>query len=75
MAANNRCGDCGGLLYGERETTGDKQCDCYKESLGQMYGWVCPVCGRGNSPYSDCCHCIDTYEVVFGACDIKYQNT
>jgi len=23
----------------------------------QLYGWICPVCGRGNSPFTDTCPC------------------
>lgn len=23
----------------------------------KMYGWVCPVCGRGLSPYTNVCPC------------------
>lgn len=22
-----------------------------------IYGWICPVCGRGVSPYTDYCNC------------------
>lgn len=29
------------------------------KSLPPMYGWICPVCGRGNSPTSDRCGCKD----------------
>jgi hypothetical protein len=27
-------------------------------NLGGMHGWVCPVCGRGNSPFSSNCPCV-----------------
>lgn len=23
-----------------------------------MLGWICPVCGRGNSPFSSSCPCV-----------------
>ena len=22
-----------------------------------IYGWICPVCGRGNAPWNSCCLC------------------
>ena len=31
------------------------------------YGWICPVCGRGNAPYVKTCPCIPnfpSYEVT-----------
>lgn len=25
--------------------------------VGMQYGWICPVCGRGLSPYTSYCNC------------------
>jgi hypothetical protein len=30
---------------------------------GGMMGWICPRCGKGNSPFSSTCPCITTYPV------------
>jgi len=30
------------------------------------YGWVCPVCGRGNAPFNSTCPCKDNYTVTCG---------
>lgn len=26
-------------------------------SSGYLIGWVCPLCGRGNSPFNSICSC------------------
>ena len=32
-------------------------------SFGLM-GWICPVCGRGLSPYTDSCPCVVNWEIT-----------
>ena len=56
----SKCIGCGQEL-----TTGDgtgfecQQCRVKRESnfRGGLSGWICPVCGRGNSPYTSTCPC------------------
>lgn len=35
-------------------------CECQNEnkSIFGNYGWICPVCGHGLSPYTSTCPCI-----------------
>ena len=28
-----------------------------KDNNGSIYGWICPVCGKGISPYTSYCNC------------------
>ena len=28
-----------------------------RPKIGGSYGWICPVCGRGNAPWNSCCPC------------------
>ena len=51
------------------KTTGGKcecinvECKCKKPFLN--YGWICPVCGRGLSPYSNTCPCKNNYVITY----------
>lgn len=31
-----------------------------------LYGWICPVCGRGLSPYTSSCPCMINREITCG---------
>ena len=31
-----------------------------------LMGWICPVCGRGLSPYTDSCPCVVNWEITCG---------
>lgn len=33
---------------------------------GGLVGWICPVCGRGLSPYTDSCPCVVNWEITYG---------
>lgn len=30
----------------------------------KQYGWICPVCGRGLSPFATVCGCQDKWEIT-----------
>lgn len=36
------------------------------EPMGGLMGWICPVCGRGLSPYTDSCPCTVKWEITCG---------
>jgi hypothetical protein len=35
-------------------------------AVGGLYGWICPVCGRGLSPYTSSCPCTINREITCG---------
>lgn len=48
------CPNCQGVLEGAAAE--DRVCQCFQKNP-VVYGWVCPVCGRGNGPYTNTCPC------------------
>ena len=36
-------------------TTGTTKIIEHIPKIGGSYGWICPVCGRGNAPWNSCC--------------------
>jgi len=38
--------------------------DLFVQSKTQLTGWICPICGRGCSPYSTFCPCNVKYEIT-----------
>ena len=43
-------------------------CECGQkdEPIGHysLMGWICPVCGRGNSPFSSACPCVPNVKIT-----------
>jgi len=35
-----------------------ESCETCKPKPVGMTGWICPACGRGNSPFSSSCPCV-----------------
>ena len=36
----------------------------YKACIPKIYGWICPVCGRGLSPFTNVCPCRNKWEIT-----------
>lgn len=59
------CEKCGKLmpLSPYIGTNNPERCSClifkspYSQQTFYNYGWICPVCGRGNAPHSSTCAC------------------
>ena len=60
---NNRCDLCGGIRCGSVNDVGDYNCTCIGTGGPNIYGikgWICPICGRGLSPFTMSCGCVNT---------------
>jgi hypothetical protein len=47
-----------GEVVKENEPTGEHKRRESAPSHPKVYGWICPVCGKGNSPFSSSCPCV-----------------
>jgi len=43
--------------FGEHTIKAHKELVYPSESTGGMIGWICPICGRGLSPFTSYCPC------------------
>ena len=56
-----RCNRCGGELTTGDGGTNDGLCATCRNNppfVAPMTGWICPVCGRGNAPFTSSCPCV-----------------
>ena len=37
------------------------------QGFGEQKGWICPVCGRGLSPWTSFCPCQSDWKITYGA--------
>lgn len=56
---NNKIMDLANELIKSNATT-------EKPAIGGLMGWICPVCGRGLSPYTDSCPCALNHNITYG---------
>jgi len=51
----DKCCQCGNVLNTGDDISGI--CSSCKEKNKFSFGWICPICGRGNSPFTSTCSC------------------
>lgn len=45
-----------------------------QHSVIGTYGWICPICGRGNSPFTSTCPCKPWVPNVDITCNPSYKT-
>ena len=62
-SSDNYCFEC----QTNKPNTGRlSNCDMPFPSFGKQEGWICPVCGRGVSPWVDYCPCQSDWKITYG---------
>lgn len=53
-------------LYKQLQEFGGHSSNPDSKPMGGLMGWICPVCGRGLSPYTSSCPCVLNREITCG---------
>lgn len=49
----------------DKTTTTGGDSSSFTSNSPKMVGWICPVCGRGLSPFTRVCPCQDKLEITY----------
>lgn len=71
----SNCAKCGRYFETSKQTDYCPECERPKIStcdiplpgVGKQEGWICPVCGRGLSPWTSFCPCQSDFKITYGA--------
>lgn len=70
----SNCAKCGRYFETSKQTDYCSECERPKIStcdmplpgVGKQEGWICPVCGRGLSPWTSFCPCQSDWKITYG---------
>lgn len=65
LGGNYHCENCGHAVNDLMNRF--SSCDIpLPQGFGKQEGWICPVCGRGVSPWVDYCPCQSDWKITYG---------
>lgn len=71
----SNCVKCGRYFETSKQTDYCSECERSKivtsdmplpQGFGKQEGWICPVCGRGLSPWTSFCPCQSDFKITYG---------